>query len=131
MKPPVLLCYNLPDEKNRKITLLCMRLTVRMRTVTAQEYGQTLAALCGMEPMNPAAEPVTPFTDELLVLAHFSQEILTRFLYGFRKDSIEPVALKAVLTETNSAWTSAFLHDQLHLEHIALSEGKPPAHPDA
>jgi hypothetical protein len=131
MKPPVLLCYNLPNEKSRKIKLLCMRMSIRVHTVAVQEYGQTLVALCGMEPMNPAVEPVAPFTDELIVLAHFPQELLSRFLYGFRKDGIEPVLLKAVLTETNSAWNSVFLHDQLLLEHTALAEGKPPAHPDA
>jgi len=131
MKPPVLLCYNLPNEKSRKIKLLSMRMTIRVRTVAPEEYGQTLAALCGMEPMNPEAEPAAPFADELLVLAHFPQELITRFLYSFRKDGIEPVALKAVLTESNSTWNSAFLHDQLLLEHTALAEGKPPAHPDA
>lgn len=131
MKPPVLLCYNLPDEKSRKIRLLCMKLTIRVRPVQPEEYGQTLAALCGMEPINPAANPeAPPFADELLVLAHFPSELISRFLHGFKTDGIASVALKAVLTETNAEWTSVFLHDQLLEEHNALAEGKPPVHPE-
>jgi len=128
VKPPVLLCYNLVGEKSRKIRLLAMRLTIRVRVVVPEEYGQTLVALCGMEPLKPAATPEAVFTDEMLVLAHFSTDLLDRFLSAFRRDGIEPVALKAMLTETNQSWDSHTLHDQLAEEHQALAKGAPPAH---
>jgi hypothetical protein len=128
MKPPVLLCYNLPEEKRRKVRLLAMRLTVRVRPVEPAEYGQPLAALCGLEPLRDPAPQAQGFAEEMLVLAHFPPDLLNRFLYGMRKDGIAPVALKAVLTETNQSWDSAALRDQLAAEHEALQNGQPPVH---
>jgi len=128
MKPPVLLCYNLQGEKRRKIRLLAMRLTIRVRNVEPEEYGQTLAALCGLEPVSPAPGPAQPFADEMLVLAHFPAELLNRFLYGFRKDDIPPVELKAILTDSNMRWTSATLREQLKEEHEALKNQQAPVH---
>ena len=128
MKPPVLLCYNLADEQSRKIRLLAMRLKLRVQAVAPEEYGQTLAALCGLAPAEPAPPPAEPFMDEMLVLANFTPEMLNRFLYGFRKDGLAPVALKAMLTETNMRWSSVTLHDQLKEEHEAIQNGQTPVH---
>jgi hypothetical protein len=62
------------------------------------------------------------------VLAHFPPELLNRFLYGFRKDGIPPVSLKAILTDTNQSWDSEALHAQIAEEHRALENGQPPVH---
>jgi hypothetical protein len=128
MKPPVLLCYNLGTEQGRKIMLLAMRLKIRVRPVKPEEYGQTLAALCGLEPEAPAPADAAPFADPMLVLANFSPELINHFLYGFKQDHIVPVGLKAILTETNQSWHSAALHSQLAEEHAAMAQGKPPVH---
>lgn len=128
MKPPVLLCYNLQGEKAGKVKLLAMRLMIRVRPVQAEEYGQTLAALCGYEPAlepQPASEP---FIDEMLVLGNFSTELINQFLIGFRQAMIPAVNLKAILTETNMAWNSVTLHGQLVEEHEALSKNRAPLH---
>ena len=69
MRQPVLLCYNLKDESFRKVRLAAMRFKIRIRPVSPSEYGETLAALCGMEP--PAGPPAPgTFADEMLVMAH-------------------------------------------------------------
>jgi hypothetical protein len=128
MKPPVLLSYNLQGERANQIRLTAMRLTVRFRPVAPEEYGQPLAALCGMEPPAETPPPAEAFTDEMLVLAHFSTDLLNRFLYAFRKDGVPPLALKAMLTETNMRWSSATLHAQLKEEHEALISARPPVH---
>ncbi len=128
MKPPVLLAYNLPDERAKKIRGMSMRLSVRFRAVAPDEFGQTLAVLCGLEPSAQTPPPAEPFADEMLVLANFPPELLNRFLYAFRKDGVPSVALKAVLTETNMRWSSAALHEQLKEEHEALKNARPPIH---
>lgn len=129
MKPPVLLCYNLTETQTRKVNLLAMRLTIRIRIVNPEEYGETLAALCGMEPVTQAPPPADTFTDPMLVLGHFTHDLLNRFLYGFRQSGIPQVGLKAMLTDTNMHWNSATLHDQLAEEHAAMAGGNPPVHP--
>ncbi len=131
MKPAVLLCYNLDGEKNRKIKLLAMRYAIRIRTVEPEEYGETLAALCGQEALQQNAQPEDTFTDEMLVLAYFTPELLNQFLYGFRKNGIAPVALKAMLTDTNAKWDSVDLHNELSMEHEAMANGANPAHKEA
>lgn len=128
MKPPVLLCYHLGEEHRGPVRMLAMRLKIRVREVDAAEYGQTLAALCGLEPLSPTPEAVIPFDDEMLVLAHFTTEMINQFLYGFKQAKIPPVKLKAVLTETNMHWNAVTLYEQLKAEHEALANGQPPAH---
>lgn len=58
MRQPVLLCYNLKDESFRKVRLAAMRFKIRIRPVSPSEYGETLAALCGMGAASgPARHP--------------------------------------------------------------------------
>ena len=128
MKPPVLLCYHLGEEHRNQIRLLCMRLKIRVRMVEESEYGQTLAALCGLEPLTPAPDAMIPFDSEMLVLANFTPDLISLFLNGFKQAGIAPVQLKAVLTETNKHWDAFTLYDQLKAEHEALANGQPPAH---
>jgi hypothetical protein len=129
MKPPMLLCYNLTDEQRRKITLLAMRLMIRVRAVKPKEYGQSLASLCAMEPPTDDVPTSTePFAEPMLVLAHFPGELINHFLSGFRQEHIPPVGLKAMLTDTNMHWDSQTLYDQLAEEHAAMANGGKPAH---
>ena len=120
MKPPVLLSFNLPAEKAAKVLKLAMRLGVRMRVVEAAEQGETLVTLCGWAPKADAPTD-TPFTDEMLVLANLSGTQLNEFLSGLRQGQIPPIALKAVLTESNREWSAVALHAELAEEHRALS----------
>ncbi len=127
MKPSVMLCYNLQGEKAAQIKLLAMRLRVRIREVAPGEYGETLAALCGMEPGTGAAPMAEPFADEMLVLANFSSAQLNDFLSAFRHARIPSVHLKAVLTDTNMRWHSQALHRELTEEHKAIRAAQPAA----
>lgn len=125
MKPSVMLVYNIQGEKAAQLKLLAMRLRVRVREVAAKEYGETLAALCGMEPLTAAAPAGEPFADEMLVLANFTSAQLNEFLGGFRHGRIAPVNLKAVLTDTNMRWHSQALHRELTEEHKAMRAARP------
>jgi len=138
MKPPFLLCYNLTEERARQIRLLAMRLKIRMQIVPREDFALKLAVVCGYEPKSDA-EPSPDcetadsalFTDEMLVLGNFPNELLSQFLFGFRQAKMAPVALKAILTETNMQWDSVTLHEQISAEHIALAKGMPPTHEQA
>lgn len=124
MKPPVLLCYNLKEDKASKIKQLAMRLRIRIRVVSAMEFHQPLAVLCGYaQPLELPPVP-EPFTTEMLVLANFTQPMLTDFLNGFRHGAIPAVTLKAMLTETNQQWDSVTLHHELSQEHAALAASR-------
>ena len=127
MRQPVLLCYNLKDESFRKVRLAAMRFKIRIRPVSPSEYGETLAALCGMEP--PAGLPAPgAFADEMLVMAHLSSLQASQFLQSLRRLGVPPIALKAMLTPTNCAWNSLMLHNEISSEHAALEAGKQAVH---
>ena len=128
MKQAVLLCYNLAPEKAQKIRLAAMRLKIRVRPVAKEEYGQTLAALCGMEEMTDAAYGGAGFEDEMLVMANFPAAMMNTFLGLFRRMGIAPVALKAILTPTNAQWDSEKLHAEIASEHEAMMKGNGAAH---
>ena len=128
MKQAVLLCYNLASEKAQKIRLAAMRLKIRVRPVAKEEYGQTLAALCGMEETTDAAYGGAGFEDEMLVMANFPAAMMNTFLGLFRRMGIAPVALKAILTPTNAQWDSEKLHAEIASEHEAMMKGNGAAH---
>ena len=62
---------------------------------------------------------------EMLILKGFTGGMLDSFLHGFRKMKIQPVALKAVLTEANCGWNSLELHDELVKEHESMHSQTP------
>ena len=129
MQPPVLLCYNLANDKAAKIRLLAMKLQIRIRTVTPEEYAKPLEMLCGYVDAAESLPVQQVFTDEMLVLANFPQPTLIAFLNGFRQGKIPTVSLKAILTDTNQHWDSVTLHKELVLEHQAMAAARQPAHP--
>lgn len=123
---PILLFYNLDNEKGRKIKLLCLRMKLKIRLITKEQYNQPIGALAGMEDFAalPDAYEGTGFTDEMLVFKGFSNQLLDGFLMELKKAHIERVTLKAVLTEQNVTWDSIQLHDELMAEHVAMNQAE-------
>ncbi len=120
------LLYNITGDRSRQIRLLCVRLGLLIRQVAPVQYRMTLGALAGVEGYEP--EPADyegeGFTDEMLVMKDFDGQMLDSFLQGFRAMKIKPVALKAVLTETNCTWNSLKLHEEISAEHAAMAAQK-------
>ena len=129
MSAPLLLMYNLDNDKGTRLRLLCMKLHIRFRSVTPSEYGQPVGALAGFCPSEPDA-PAPAFDDEMLVMVNFDGGLLNRFLQQIRAAHIPPVALKAMLTPTNMTWSSARLHDEIRQEHEAMQQNRR-AHDDS
>ena len=122
MNHPMVLLYNLDDPKGAKIRRMALPLGLRTRLVAPEQYGLTLAALTeGEEPESPWAGE--GFEEEMLLLVNCPGPLLDRFLQGFRRNKIPPVALKAVLTPTNRDWTSLQLREELAKERAAIARG--------
>lgn len=64
------------------------------------------------------------FSDEMLVLCGLSGPQLDALLSSLRRSRVV-VALKAVVTEDNAAWSSLQLHDELRQEHEAMKGTRP------
>ncbi len=128
---PTILTFNFTDGRLSKLRFLCMKLGVLVKPVPAEDWRHPLSVLCGMSaPADSAAEsaPAEPFADELLVFCQMDNAAVGRFLQTAKQLRFAPVALKAVLTPTNAAWTPAQLHRELSAERAAILRGQTADH---
>lgn len=119
---PTLLAYQIAPGKLGRMQVVCLRLGIRVQAVDPADFGQPIGALAGVLPRNPDA-PAAPLPGEMLVLAHFRHGMLEGLLQGLRAAHVPPVALKAMLTDTNAAWTAPALYDEIAKEHAAMHSG--------
>ena len=93
--------------------------------VAPEELSQPIGYLCDLEGFSPVEETVEGgFSDEMLVLCGLSGPQLDALLSSLRRSRVV-VALKAVVTEDNAAWSSLQLHDELRQEHEAMKGTRP------
>lgn len=116
--------YNLNSSKGRQIRMLCLKLGLKIRAVDSSQYLESIGGLAGVAGFDLTGEKYTGegFSDEMLLLKGFTNSGLDNFLKGFRTMKIEPVALKAVLTEANCGWNSLELYDELVKERQSMLE---------
>ena len=119
--------YNFNSARGRQIRMLCLTLGLKIRVVDRAQYKETIGAIAGVPGYSLSGEIYEGegFEDEMLILKGFTGGMLDIFLHGFRKMKIQPVALKAVLTEANCGWNSLELHDELVKEHESMHSQTP------
>lgn len=61
----------------------------------------------------------------VLVLYGFTNRRLDEFLSQLRRAKVPPVALKAVVTETNADWSFYELYQEIRAEHEKMTAEKP------
>ena len=115
------LLFNFTDaQKLQKLRFALFKLGITARVVNASDFGQPVGWLCALEGFSPAgAADEGGFTDEMLVLCGLSGAQLDGLLTALRR-SRAVVALKAVVTEENAAWSAKKLHDEILEEHEAM-----------
>ena len=114
------LLYNFTDPARCTAVKLCLfRLGIPCTEVAPEEQGHPLGRLLGLAGFAPG-ETAEPFAEEMLVMHALSREQFGALLDALRRSRV-PVALKAVVTETNLAWSSERLHRELAAEHAAMS----------
>ena len=119
---PTILTFNLTDARLSKLRFLCMKLGLAVKPVPAEDCCQPISALCGLS--DPAdAAPAESFPEEMLVFCHMDNAAVNRFLQTAKQMRFAPVALKAILTPTNAAWTPAQLCAELKDERAAVMQG--------
>ena len=119
---PTILTFNLTDARLSKLRFLCMKLCLMVKPVPAEDCCQPISALCGLS--DPAdAAPAEAFPEEMLVFCHMDNAAVNRFLQTAKQMRFAPVALKAILTPTNAAWTPAQLCAELKDERAAVMQG--------
>lgn len=120
MKPTLLLC-NIPAEKMGVLRLLSVRLGLKLTAVPPERQGLTVEALVNGDTAEGAADD--SFAEEMLVLCGVGAGAMNLLLAELRRRHV-PIALKAVMTPTNAAWTMQQLHAELCREREAIEKGE-------
>ncbi len=115
------LLFNIEDAKGIKIKNLCRKLYFEAQDVEKTQFGYKLGYLLGASDDDSVSRD-EDFDDEMLYLADIDSGMLNIFLAQLRRLKA-PVALKAVKTETNMAFTAYELHREISAEREALARG--------
>lgn len=124
MKPTVL-AYEIDDEKRwRQIRQIGRGLQVQVRRIRPEHYHVSLQQILQTPQSEWRSGPDTAeLGAEMVVFCGLTDSLLERFLYELRR--MGTVERKAVLTETNAAWSGAALFAELEQEHRAMHGESP------
>ena len=128
MQRPTCLMYNLAGERLKRISLLARRFKIQLVMVQPGDYGQPIGTVLGLQERVADAPERPPFDDEMMVMAGFKGPLGASFLNAFRQQGLQPIRLKAMLTETNSQWDAYQLHSELSEEHAYFAKMKKGLH---
>ena len=120
----MVLLYNLASDKDRKIKMIFLKMGIRMKVITKEQYNQKIGYLADIKDFEKEESSYegTGFTEEMIVMRDFSNKRLDEMLYQFRKAGIGKINLKAVITESNQDWTSLELYEEIRQEHEKMHQ---------
>lgn len=121
LPPATALAWKAPEGSG--LDKVCAEAGVRLRTVEEQDLGRTVADLCGLPGAGESSAPAAAADPTpALVLWGLDRKGLDAFLDRLKAAGVR-IPLKAVVTDTNRAWTFAALLEELHAEHRAVQKG--------
>lgn len=120
----MILIYEWEKKKEKKLLDFCSTRGIRVKNVPSSLYGETLGALAEISGIksNGKKDEQGAFGEEMMVFAGIDSERLDIFLKDYKKEGIEPVQLKAILTPYNIFWNSRQLYGELRKEREAFQK---------
>ena len=117
-----ILLFHTTPSKTKQIEFLCRTLRIRVIKVKSSSYGQTLGYLAGITGFSriPTTYTGPEFPSEMMVFSGLDSDRLDIFLAEYKKASIPPIGLKAILTPHNVNWSAEKLYRELFQEHTSL-----------
>lgn len=127
----LILYHIIKPDKKELVAGLCKRLGLAACEIKGSDAGQTVGMLAGTPARIPGSGraaskkpvPVLWYMPELIVFAGLTDVRLDEFLGEYRKAGIEPVALKAVMTQHNVNWSIYELCMELMRERSEIETG--------
>ncbi len=116
------LLYNCSAPEFSKLKQIFAMLRLRMRVVEPDRYHVPLEELARGQ--GEAGETAEALPEPMLVFCGLGQALLNQVLEVIRLAKLPPIPLKAVLTDTNQAWNTVQLHEELLREREAIAAQK-------
>lgn len=117
-KPKILL-FHINPGKAKQLERICNRFKIQIVRVKPASYKQKLGYLAGITEFSRENTAYTgpDFPTEMLVFSGMDSEMIDTFLDQYKKASIPPIGLKAIITQHNIFWTAEELYKELLKEH--------------
>ena len=113
-----ILFFNVDYAKQVKIEKFAKNLDIECEMVKRKDYNKTIAELIGVPAEFIPREEYKgeKILCEMMVLAGFDNISLDNFLTDYKAAALEPIPLKAIVTQQNIGWTARELFNQLLYE---------------
>lgn len=118
------LLYNFEDsEKLSMLRIALMPLKLYFRQVGKKDYVQPVGFLAGIKEIEPVQDICDggDLKQEMLVFCGLTERKLDRALQALRRKNIK-IPYKAILTDSNKAWSGLQLYKELEEEHKRMTE---------
>ena len=114
-----ILLFHVEQRKAGQIESVCQSLGIRISKIKPSSYSQKLGYLAGISGFNRrnTVYSGSDFPSEMMVFSGMDSGMLDHFLEEYKKASIPPIGLKAVLTPHNIFWSAKELYQELFKEH--------------
>lgn len=118
-----ILLFHIDAGKEKQIRKLCQSMHISVTKVNTASYNQSLGYLAGIQGFsrNAGTYKGAEFPLEMLVFSGMDSHAVDSFLAAYKKASIPPIGLKAILTQHNIFWTAEELFKELFKEHMQFS----------
>lgn len=114
-----ILLFHVEQKKAGQIERVCQNLGICISKIKPSSYSQKLGYLAGISGFNRrnTVYSGSDFPSEMMVFSGMDSDMLDHFLDEYKKASIPPIGLKAVLTPHNIFWSAKELYQELFKEH--------------
>lgn len=113
-----ILIYEWEEKREKRFLDFCRKRGIRVKKIPVFSYGEVLGALAGISGIkkNGKKDVGGAFGEAMMVFVGMDSEKIDFFLEDYKKEGIEPVQLKAILTPYNIFWNSRQLYEELRKE---------------
>ncbi|MCR5786013.1 MAG: DUF3783 domain-containing protein [Eubacterium sp.] len=115
MNREIIFLYNIEREKEKQIRMLCRAFETEVKKIKPEQAKESIGSLMGLEVNVEKTEDIIP-DEEMMLICGFSGMKLEAFLEGYKLKEIDPIKLKAVVTEHNILWSISYLYKELKNE---------------
>lgn len=123
--PPkaTVLLFHVSSAKENSIRQICADLDVTLIKPAPADYSQKLGYLAGITGFarENAAYSGPDFPSEMMVFSGMDSDKVDAFLAAYKKASLPPIGLKAVITAHNIFWSAEQLYRELLKEHMQFT----------
>lgn len=129
MQEKIILANILDNSKSLAVVKLCRRLNINFKRIEQGDINKNLVTLIDLKNSifsdsiikNEIKAPLFYVLPEVMIFNGLSSDELNVVLKEYKKDEIEPIPLKAVVTPYNMYWSLYTLVEELKREKKEIS----------